>query len=401
MVGVVHKVRFISSNNKKFNNYISYIGRDEATRNHNFEDFSLYNDYMGNPEKSGALFTKNRDFLSEKESEKLKELFSNAQENKSIMWQDVFSFDNEWLENQGLYDSKTHTVDEEKIRQSIRNTMNELIEKEKLPSLLWSASLHYNTDNIHVHIASVELDPSRERGKRKPKTLLNMKSKFVNNIIDRQDEYKKINDIIRKNIIETDKNFDLKKDVQIKKMVKDIILKLPKDKRQWHYNYNTMSEVRPILNQLTSYYIESFKKYEFRDLNNRLDKEENILKETYGESESFRYKDYKKNKINDLYTRMGNNILKEIKKSLADEKLNKKGKSHISDNYIIKDSKTSKENNKSESKNIGNKSNINISSFLNKSGINKLKKSLNKDFESIKNQRFYEKLENEIEYERY
>lgn len=210
-----------------------------------------------------------------------------------------------------------------------------------------------------------------------------------------------INYRVRKNIIETDKNFDLKKDVQIKKMVKDIILKLPKDKRQWHYNYNTMSEVRPILNQLTSYYLKNFKQYEFRDLNNRLDKEEKILKETYGEGESFRYKDYKRNKIDDLYTRMGNNILKEIKKSLADEKLNKKGKGHISDNYIIKNSKTSKENNKSESKNIGNKSNINISSFLNKSGINKLKKSLNKDFESIKNQRFYEKLENEIEYERY
>ena len=196
MVGVIHKVRFIQSGSKKFNDYINYIGRDEATRASNFEKFSLYNDYMSNPEKLGSLFTEDKDFLSKEESDSLKDIFSLAQKNGSLMWQDVFSFDNEWLEKNGLYDSKSHTVDEEKVIAAVRSTMNELKKKENLDGLVWSASLHYNTDNIHVHIASVEPNPTRERGKRKPKTLVDMKSKFLNKLLDQQLEYKKINDII-------------------------------------------------------------------------------------------------------------------------------------------------------------------------------------------------------------
>ena len=127
MVGVIHKVRFIQSGSKKFNDYINYIGRDEATRASNFEKFSLYNDYMSNPEKLGSLFTEDKDFLSKEESDSLKDIFSLAQKNGSLMWQDVFSFDNEWLEKNGLYDSKSHTVDEEKVIAAVRSTMNELI----------------------------------------------------------------------------------------------------------------------------------------------------------------------------------------------------------------------------------------------------------------------------------
>ena len=139
------------------------------------------------------------------------------------MWQDVFSFDNEWLEKNGLYDSKSHTVDEEKVIAAVRSTMNELKKKENLDGLVWSASLHYNTDNIHVHIASVEPNPTRERGKRKPKTLVDMKSKFLNKLLDQQLEYKKINDIIRNNIIDKEDKITLKKDRQMKIMINDLL----------------------------------------------------------------------------------------------------------------------------------------------------------------------------------
>lgn len=62
-IGLVHKVRFVQSNSKKFSSYINYISRDEASRSTNFKEFSLYNDYMGNPEKSGVLFTESKDSL--------------------------------------------------------------------------------------------------------------------------------------------------------------------------------------------------------------------------------------------------------------------------------------------------------------------------------------------------
>lgn len=369
MVGIVHKVRWIKSNSKKFSKYIDYIDREEAVRNYKFEDFSLYNDYMGNPSKSGKLFTADKDFLNEYERRTLKNCFSAAQENESLMWQEVFSFDNDWLEKEGLYDKKTRVVNEKKIIEAVRSSMNELIEKEGFDNLLWSGSLHYNTDNIHVHVASVEVNPSRERGKRKPKTLINMKSKFANNLIDRSREQKEINDIIRKNIIDNKKDFSFHKDKEMKRMVLEIIKKLPEDKRQWHYNYNSIREVRPLLDELTKYYIDNYKKEEFIKLESLLDKETEYLKELYGEGESFRYKDYKKNKIDELYTRMGNTLLKEIKEVVKDNNENLayyKGKTVI----------------------------------LTKRDINKLKKIFDKDFEQVKNQMAYEKLQREIENER-
>lgn len=370
MVGIVHKVRWIKSNSKKFSKYIDYIDREEAVRNYKFEDFSLYNDYMDNPSKSGNLFTADKDFLNEYERKALKNYFSIAQENESLMWQDVFSFDNEWLEKEGLYDKKTGVLNEKKIIEAVRSSMNELIKKEGFDNLLWSGSLHYNTDNIHVHVASVEVNPSRERGKRKPKTLINMKSKFANNLIDRSREQKEINDIIRKNIIDSKKDFSFHKDMEMKRMVLEIIKKLPEDKRQWHYNYNSLSEVRPLLDELTKYYVDNYKKEEFKKLEDLLDKETEYLKKLYGEGEPFRYKDYKKNKIDELYTRMGNTLLKEIKE-------------------VIK--------NNNESLLYSYKSKTVI---LTKRDINKLKKVFDKDFEQVKNQMAYERLQREIENER-
>ena len=273
----------------------------------------MYNDYMGNPSKSGNLFTADKYFLNENEKKILKNYFSMAQKKEGIMWQDVFSFDNNWLESEGLYDRKTGVVNEKKIIEAVRSSMNELIKKEGLNNLIWSGSLHYNTDNIHVHVASVEINPSRERGKRKPKTLYSMKSKFANNLIDRSKEQRQINDLIRKNIVESKKNYSFSKDIEMKRMVLDIIKKLPWHKRQWHYNYNSINDARPILDELTKYYIENYKKEELNKLENLLDKEVEYLKKMYGTGEEFRYKDYKKNKIDDLYTRMGNTLLKEIK----------------------------------------------------------------------------------------
>lgn len=370
MVGIVHKVKWIKSSNKKFSSYIDYVDREEAVRNYKFEDFSLYNDYMDNPSKSGKLFTSDKDFLNEDERQKLKKCFSKAQEKESLMWQDVFSFDNDWLVKEGLYDKKTGVLNEKKIIEAVRSSMNELIKKEGFDSLIWSASLHYNTGNIHVHVASVEINPSRERGKRKPKTLINMKSKFANNLIDRSKEQKEINDIIRKNIIESKKEISFHKDKEMKKRVIEIINKLPSDKRQWHYNYNSMSEVRPLLDELTKYYIDNYRKEDFKNLEEKLDKETEYLKELYGEGETFRYKDYKKNKIDELYTRMGNTLLKEIKDVI------KKGDENLLNSYK------------------------NNSIILTKRAINKLKKVFDKDFENIKNQMAYERLQREIEYER-
>ncbi|EHK2357481.1 hypothetical protein JJB52_15035 [Clostridium perfringens] len=376
MVGVINKVKFIRNGSSKFKNFIDYIDRSEATRKKNFDKYSAYNNYMGNPEKIGSLFTKDKHSLTEKEVKKLKKDFDKAQLNGSNMWQEVFSFDNEFLEANGLYDSENGALDEEKIQEATRRAMEELSKREGFKDLTWSASLHYNTDNIHVHIASVEINPSRERGKFKPRTLYNMKSSFVNSLLDKQKDLDKINSLIRDNLIQGKKEMSFKEDIEMRKMVKEIVKKLPSDKRQWHYNYNSMQEVRPLIDNLTKYYIETYKKDEFKELVDRLEKEDKFYKEVYGKRkvETTTYKD---NKIQDLYTRMGNTILKEIKEYVKEEDLKSQKKFE----------------------NLQEKWERNRNIIITKQGISMMKKSLNDDINSMKNQREYEKLQNSIEYD--
>lgn len=376
MVGVINKVKFIRNGSSKFKNFIDYIDRSEATRKKNFDKYSAYNNYMGNPEKIGSLFTKDKHSLTEKEVKKLKKDFDKAQSNGSNMWQEVFSFDNEFLEVNGLYDSENGALDEEKIQEATRRAMEELSKREGFKDLTWSASLHYNTDNIHVHIASVEINPSRERGKFKPKTLYNMKSSFVNSLLDKQKDLDKINSLIRDNLIQGKKEMSFKEDIEMRKMVKEIVQKLPSDKRQWHYNYNSMQEVRPLIDNLTKYYIETYKKDEFKELVDRLEKEDKFYKEVYGKRkvETTTYKD---NKIQDLYTRMGNTILKEIKEYVKEEDLKSQKKfENLQERW-------------ERNKNI----------IITKQSISMMKKSLNNDINSMKNQREYEKLQSSIEYD--
>lgn len=376
MVGVINKVKFIRNGSSKFKNFIDYIDRSEATRKKNFDKYSAYNNYMGNPEKIGSLFTKDKHSLTEKEVKKLKKDFDKAQSNGSNMWQEVFSFDNEFLEANGLYDSENGALDEEKIQEATRRAMEELSKREGFKDLTWSASLHYNTDNIHVHIASVEINPSRERGKFKPRTLYNMKSSFVNSLLDKQKDLDKINLLIRDNLIQGKKEMSFKEDIEMRKMVKEIVKKLPSDKRQWHYNYNSMQEVRPLIDNLTKYYIETYKKDEFKELVDRLEKEDKFYKEVYGKRkvETTTYKD---NKIQDLYTRMGNTILKEIKEYVKEEDLKSQKKfENLQERW-------------ERNKNI----------IITKQSISMMKKSLNNDINSMKNQREYEKLQSSIEYD--
>lgn len=376
MVGVINKVKFIRNGSSKFKNFIDYIDRSEATRKKNFDKYSEYNNYMGNPEKIGSLFTKDKHSLTEKEVKKLKKDFDKAQLNGSNMWQEVFSFDNEFLEANGLYDSENGALDEEKIQEATRRAMEELSKREGFKDLTWSASLHYNTDNIHVHIASVEINPSRERGKFKPRTLYNMKSSFVNSLLDKQKDLDKINSLIRDNLIQGKKEMSFKEDIEMRKMVKEIVKKLPSDKRQWHYNYNCMQEVRPLIDNLTKYYIETYKKDEFKELVDRLEKEDKFYKEVYGKRklETTTYKD---NKIQDLYTRMGNTILKEIKEYVKEEDLKSQKKFE----------------------NLQEKWERNKNIIITKQSISMMKKSLNNDINSMKNQREYEKLQSSIEYD--
>lgn len=163
-----------------------------------------------------------------------------------------------------------------------------------------------------------EPHPTKIRGKRKPKTLDKMKSKFTNTLLDYDKNYKKINEVIRDNIIGHKKDIRqtkkaLNNDIQLKLLYKKAIENLPKDKKQCAYDYNTMKESRVYLDKITEHYLKNYKKEEYEKLIELLDEQQENLLYTYGEGKHNYYNNYKENKINDLYKRMGNSTIKEIK----------------------------------------------------------------------------------------
>ena len=165
--GLVAVTKFVRPGSKTFASYINYMDRDEAIKGGNVRaSYSAYSEeYMGNPEKSTGLFSMDYDQLSADTAQIYKEQFQKAQDDGSLLWQTVISFDNRWLEELGIYDSSTQELDEARIRGMTRIFMKTLLEKEGLHLASWTAAVHYNTDNIHVHIAIVDPESEREKVK--------------------------------------------------------------------------------------------------------------------------------------------------------------------------------------------------------------------------------------------
>lgn len=407
---IVHSVRWVSPKSGKFKNYIKYIDRDEATRNYKFDEFSLYNDYMGNPQKSGSLFTNEKDFMNKREIRELKNNFELAQNNKSMMWQDVFSFRNEWLIENGYLDTKSGVLDERKIRSAIRKSMSELYKEKGENELIWSASIHYNTKHIHVHVASVELKPNKEelklpnkkRGMRKLSTLKTMKSKFINDMRNRDEFYRELDVLARDNMIGSKKEYEFMKDRILREKMLKLLKHMPKNKREW--NYERAKEARPYLNAITKYYLENFCKEDYKKFKELLewDKEEQIR--IYGVPKDERKLKEEHYKEKDLYKRMGNTILRKLKdfinneeyknrrlEYLDNQKKLKKGIKYKKDDKKILKNETSNYTEKEISKDNLNeistsKENINLPK---EDGANKIIKDDKEKYEDVKKVKFY------------
>ncbi|WP_411756551.1 MobP2 family relaxase [Staphylococcus aureus] len=304
-----------SKNKTKFSQYVDYVDRDEAKKNEHKEfQYDVYTHYMFDEQKSNSMFNDNSNYMSEDEIKYTKSKFNEAQKNNGIMWKDVISFDNESLKEAGIFDPECKYLDEQKMRQATRKAMQKFEKKEGLENnLVWSSSIHYNTDNIHVHVAAVEKDVTRERGKRKYSTIKEMKSSFANELFDMSGERTKINNFIRDRIVkgikeQNEPDYDKQMKLQLKKIheeIKDI------PKKEWQYNNNIMKQARPEIDKFTLMYIKNNHGEEFDEFKQDLKKQSKLYKETYGDKSD--YKKYEETKMNDLYSRAGNTVLKQIK----------------------------------------------------------------------------------------
>lgn len=395
--GVVLKSRFITPENKGknsgvFKSYIDYIDRESAVRNKYIEKYSLYNDYMDDVRKTSELFTEKSDSLTQEEKKKLKEVFNIAQENKSIMWQHVISFDNRWLRQQGIL-GEGDVLNENKLKDVTRTAMMKLKEKEHMQNAIWSAAIHYNTDNIHIHIAMVEPFPMRElkgdeiRGKLKNKSLLAAKGAVVSSIVNSQFENKLINDIIRNNIVADKKRHVTEKNEEFMKLFMDIHRQLPEDKRLWNYGCNGIKHLRPLLDKMTDIYLNEYHSEDMEKLNELFKIQDEKYRTAYGKGKTDKF--YSEGKKKDLYYRMGNAILKNIKI------FDKEEKEAIYERAKEKEQKLyQKDLNIYKGKNLR----YNESKYALNVAIQLTQIFMKDEMEKIKNQVYYENMREEIKY---
>ena len=400
MAGVIFKTKFVESGSKTFKNYINYINRDEAVRCDVDREYDLFNDYMGNPQKTSALFTSDKDFLSEEQKNELKCVFSSAQDKGSLLFQSIFSFETEWLQENNIID-EDGILNERKLREYTRVAMDKLFEAENMDGWQWSAAIHHNTDHYHVHIAYVDPAPSWEegkgrcyrtkegqlaqRGKIKQKSIEKTKSAFINKAIDSSKTNEYINSILRDRLLAGARSIEFNNNIDLQMEFKSLLQQLPKDMRKWKYNMNAMHPHRAQIDKITDKFISLYFKDDFTEYKAIVNDLSEKYMRAYGDSAEA--DQFVKSKMDDLYYRMGNSILSECRKI---EKANREN-----------DLKMAAQNNGYSAKNMFNKK-YHISIQLQHS-MSTLKQVLKKDLQSLKNQAAYEQLikesENNYKYE--
>lgn len=320
VAGVTVMQRFCSPGSSQFKNYVNYLDRDEAVRNDQIERYNLYNDYMGNPNKTTGLFSNEKNHLSFEEKKVMKEIFEAAQDNGSIMWQTVISFDNRWLEENHMYDGTARILDEQRLKLVAKTGINRMLKQEHLENAIWSAAIHYNTDNIHIHVAVVEPVPMRQtimwkgqaegKGKFKLDSIQTCKSSVVKEIINSKEINRMINQIIRKDIVEMKKERALANDPNIRKQFLKLYETLPNvPKNMMNYNNSVMKPCQSLVDEISRYYIDKYHKEDYQRLTEILTKQTVLYKKAYGHTQ----RDYQKEKEKDLMIRLGNAILKEVR----------------------------------------------------------------------------------------
>lgn len=326
--GIVVITKFVRSSSTVFSSYIKYMDRDEAVNGGAIHSsYSAYSEeYMGNPEKTTGLFSMDYDQLSEEIAQIYKEQFEQAQKNGSLLWQTVVSFDNKWLEELGIYDSESQILDEARIRGAVRMFMKTLLDREELHLAAWTAAVHYNTDNIHVHIAVV--DPTGERklvndgqyaGEPKGtwgiRSVRYAKSAAVNELLDLDQTMKRLNELIRQSIVKPLREQGQEETI-LQADLEQLLIKLEyevTDFQKWKYGLSEMQSYRKEIDAITKRWLQQVHSEDWKEIQSTWDELEKQQERAYGKSS--RKQTYRMNQEKDLYKRCGNAILQTLREA--------------------------------------------------------------------------------------
>ncbi|MFC0290607.1 MobP2 family relaxase [Bombilactobacillus bombi] len=276
-----------------------------------------------------GVFDRDKDFISVANLDEVKDKFLQAQQNGSVMYQDVVSFDNQFLRKNGLLDDQNN-LNEVRLKEASKKMMETMFQEEDLRKTgYWFASIHRNTQHVHIHFATVESQNTRKivqqgdylepKGKRRQATLDKMKGAFTHNLLDHSQQLQRISELRNDLVQEVKKDLQDPKTQKVMQLTRELVQTLPPDQRYWNYGAvagdNPVKkaispEARKLLDELTTELVADNPKYQ--DYLKLIKSESKFAQTVYGKSKRDS-KDYAKNKALDLQKRLGNSVLKELK----------------------------------------------------------------------------------------
>lgn len=297
--------------------YLEYMSRPEAFDKtlHLQDEYKDFLDYMSNSEKSDGLFDNNKNFLNRQDKEQYRKFEEVSRSEGCPKYFGVISFDNSFLEEHGILNNGV--LKNTDLKELGRTAINELISKSRkldATNVYWNAAIHTNTDNIHIHYSICEYHRLENRLKtRRDKDLIEveafdaLKSKVINKLVGNEFS-KEITELVRTALLPEMSG----RLINCSEQLLSLRRTLPPDASQ--YNRKSMERYRTAIDKTTDSVINSDAHLLgiYNSFISRLDEQTEKLKDLYGPGKRNLYLNYKKNKLQDFYSRAGNIILKHL-----------------------------------------------------------------------------------------
>ena len=294
--------------------YFDYTGRDEAkdadkTVEKQEDGYFGYtgSHTIGTYSSMGVLNTK------EDRRQFKKEINRYFHRNGNLCWDYVISLEN----NDEAYQLELETG--KQWAAVMKEVLPKLFKQYDLDyhNVLWWFDVHRNTEHPHIHLAFMEKNQTRTRGKLSQRKMKNVKQIIYTSLAARKrlkertgydhKEYFKNKDTAFKELMTSIKNVDLSQNMKLK----DLYKVLPKTGRL-QYNSINMKEYQPIIKSIIDDLINSDEKLsqQFHQYMKKLDMLQEVMEEQRGDISSI-----KEAELNKFYERVGNYILQNYKKS--------------------------------------------------------------------------------------
>ncbi len=353
------------------------------------------------PQFKQGIFSINKDKMTSADLEEVNNIVKNSQKKGSVFYQDVISFDTDFLIKVKLYNPESNELDEQKIQYASKKMMESMFKDENISSGYWFASIHRNTDHIHIHYGTVETTNTRKlipvkedgieylapKGKRKQETIDNMKSTFANSLVDRTAELSRISELRNTLVKDIKDSYGQEKEQRHQQnMLNELYEELPTNKKNWQYGSKFISNnTREKIDFLTESLMKDNPDYQ--EFIKKTEEESTYRKELYGESNRDG-KDYAVNKKSDIHKRLGNSLLTEMKRSMSVAERNRE---------LYKYAKMNPTNSSVNNSNTNYKHQQKMKKpFVNRKNFHQIKRSLNDDYNKYLAEKDYERVQQKI-----